>query len=74
MTFSVIAVRVNVLDALDQMDELKDSTELKTKLLFSVMVVCMICVVVFQIGNQHRTVHTLILILLSSSGRNFVSL
>lgn len=31
-------VRVNVLDALDQMDELKDSTELKTKLLFSVMV------------------------------------
>lgn len=67
MTFSVIAVRVNVLDALDQMDELKDSTELKTKLLFSVMVVCMICVVVFEIGNQHHTVHILILILLSSS-------
>lgn len=42
MTFSVIAVRVNVLDALDQMDELKDSTELKTKLLFSVCVVRML--------------------------------
>lgn len=34
-----ITVRVDVLDALDQMDELRDSTELKTKLLFSVMVV-----------------------------------
>lgn len=34
-----IAVRVDVLDALDQLDEMKDSMELKTKLLFSVMVV-----------------------------------
>ncbi len=55
MTLSVIAVRVNVLDALDQMDELKDSTELKTKLLFSVMVVCRGGGTVCLAGQLHTT-------------------
>mgnify|MGYP007084032226 CR=1 FL=1 len=32
-------VRVDVIDALDQFDELKDSSELKIKLLFSIVVV-----------------------------------
>lgn len=55
MTLSTIPVRVDVLDALDQMDELKDSAELKTKLLFSAMVVCIVLFHLFAIKRSAKT-------------------